>query len=187
MVSSRAGLEIRNVARWIVRRVGSAVRSLLAHGPQEDGPGCLHAMVRSFRGCDLPIAQDLDRFGRHPGEREISEQLRRARCYRLIVGGFQYPPANALRLLVEELVIGAFGEVADTQPSPSAWRDPLARGQHHRAFGRFVISHELRGPWRAAKPNFGPILRAEINADVAVPVTVFNTAGWKAAGHCGRF
>ncbi|MEA3070993.1 MAG: hypothetical protein QOD29_2439, partial [Alphaproteobacteria bacterium] len=110
MVSSRAGLEIRNVARWIVRRVGSAVRSLLAHGPQEDGPGCLYAMVRSFRGCDLPIAQDLDRFGRHPGEWEISEQLRRARCYRLIVGGFQYPPANALRLLVEELVIGAFGE-----------------------------------------------------------------------------
>lgn len=140
-------------------------------------------MVRSFRGCDLPIAQDLDRFGRHPGEWEISEQLRRARCYRLIVGGFQYPPANALRLLVEELVIGAFGEVADTQPSPSAWRDPLARGQHHRAFGCLVFGHELRSPGRAAKPDLGRAFGSIVDADGAVSITVFDAAGREAARH----
>jgi hypothetical protein len=51
------------------------------------------------------------------------------------------------------------------------------------ALGRFIISHEFRRPWRAAKPNLGPILRAEINADVAVSITVFDATGRETVGH----
>ena len=53
-------------------------------------------------------------------------------------------------------------------------------------FAASYAAMNLRCPWRAAKADLWAIFGAVVNADVAVPVTVLDTAGWQSAGHGGR-
>src|SRR5262245_857071 len=90
-----------------------------------------------------------------------------------------------LRACVKPLVVGAFREVADAKPSPRSGKCQ-ARAVHSRKFNalrRLVLDHEFGSPRCATEPNLGAVPGAEINAEVAVTVTIFGATGRKAARH----
>ena len=86
---------------------------------------------------------------------------------------------------VKAEIICALGEIANAQPAPGAGSDALPLRWFRSALRGLVFGHELGCEWRATNTNFRATFGAQINSEVAVPVTVFDAARRKSAGHGG--
>ncbi len=185
--SGRAVFELLNVAGGVVRHVRLAIRCFfripnlntcrIAFTRLFAAPG--KSILRSRKTSTASVPIRLNGMSRKSfaepgaiGSSNVPSRINRRTCWSAGQG----------------VCSPHFREILHAQPAPCARNrgaGPATR-RDFNALRRFVFRHELRRPRRAAKANLGPALRAIVNADVAVSITVFDTTGRKAAWHGGR-